>query len=367
MPQELMHQIALTQISQIGDITAKKLLDYFGNASDIFHAKKHQLERIEDVGTIRANAIKSFQDYSRVEKEIAFIEKYKIRPLFYTTPEYPQRLRHCSDSPVLLYFKGQTDFNCSRIINIVGTRQPSGYGREICEQLVAALATHHITIVSGMAYGIDIMAHKAAIQHQITTVGVLAHGLDRIYPAAHKATALQMLENGGLLTDFISGTLPDKQNFPKRNRIVAGICDATIVIESGIRGGSLITADIANSYNRDVMAFPGKVIDPHAAGCNDLIKTNRAILITGAQDVLDIMGWLPALQPAAPCPQRQLFVDLSPQEQEIVKIMQESAPIHIDEIHRQSSLSNNQVANVLLNLQMQSVVRNLPGQVYQLI
>lgn len=367
MPQELMHQIALTQISQVGDIIAKKLLDHFGCASDIFKAKKHQLEKIEEIGSVRAAAIKRFQDYARVEKEIAFIEKYKIQPLFYTATAYPQRLRHCYDSPVLLYFKGQVDFNTSRIINIVGTRQPSEEGKKICEQLVAELTPYNITIMSGMAYGIDIIAHKAAMQQQLATVGVLAHGLDRIYPASHKATALKMLENGGLLTDFISGTNPDKQNFPKRNRIVAGISDATIVIESRLRGGSLITADIANSYNRDVFTFPGRVSDPQAAGCNDLIKTNRAMLITGAQDLLETMGWYPTASPPVPALQRPLFTDFSQEEQEVVNIIQNREPKHIDEIFRQSNLSNSQVATVLLQLQMQSIIKSLPGQVFQLV
>lgn len=365
-PTELFYQIALTQIPQIGDVLAKKLADHFGNASNIFNARQRELERIPEIGAVRAAAIKQFRNFDRVEAEIRFIEKYNIQPVFYLDPAYPQKLRDCYDSPLLLYFKGNAPLNTSRVLSIVGTRTPGSYGREICEQIVAGLAPHDVTIVSGMAYGIDIIAHKAALQHGIPTIGVLAHGLDRIYPAVHKSTAAAMLENGGLLTDFTSGTAPDKQNFPKRNRIVAGISDATLVIESGLQGGSLITAAIANSYHRDVLAVPGRVGDPHADGCHHLIKTHRAALVTSASDILDLMGWLPAT-PAPSVRQRALFVPLEPEEQQVVAVFEENPERHFDDLSRHCSLPGSLLNAVLLKLEMYSLVKSMPGQRYRLI
>ena len=364
MQEELRHQIALTQISQIGDIIAKKLLSIFGTASAIFKATKRELECI--VGHNRANAIKQFKDFQRVDKEISFIEKYHIQPVFYTAKNYPQRLQQCADSPVMLYFKGQADLNFTRIVNVIGTRGPGEYGKQICAQIVKDLAPYNVMVVSGLAYGIDILAHRTALENDMPTIGVLAHGLDRIYPAMHKETAIQMIGNGGLLTEFISETQPDKQNFPKRNRIVAGMADATVVIESGPKGGSLITADIANSYSRDVMAVPGRVGDPNAAGCHHLIKTNQAMLITEAKDILQAMGWESA-QKTQLHPQKQLFIELSAEEQQILSLFSGDGEKHIDEICRHSPLPGSQVASLVFQMEMQHVLKSLPGQKYQLV
>ncbi|KAA2240525.1 DNA-protecting protein DprA [Chitinophaga agrisoli] len=364
VPNELFHQIALTQISQVGDVTAKKLIDHLGSASAVFKAKQQTLERIPEIGTVRAAAIKRFKGFKRIEEELCFIERYKIQPVFYTDTAYPRRLRDCYDSPLLLYFKGTADLNATHFVNIIGTRNPSRYGREICERLVAELAAHNITIVSGLAYGIDILAHKAALQQELPTIGVLAHGLDRIYPAVHKHTAAAMLENGGLLTDFISQTNPDKQNFPKRNRIVAGMCDATIVIETGLYGGSLITADIANSYNRDVFAIPGRIGDDTSAGCHHLIKTHRAQLVTNAADILELMGWQPVKKPAA-VQQRALFVSLSQEEQLVMAAFHEQPEQHIDDIARSCRLPGSLLNNVLMQLEIHCMVKSMPGQKYQ--
>lgn len=366
MQEEVRHQLALTLIPQIGDILLKKLLTHFGSAGAIFKASKYELEHIGEIGAVRAAAIRKFSDYTRVDKELAFMEKYSIRPLFYTGTDYPERLRHCADSPVLLYYKGNADLNAARMVSIVGTRAPGEYGRTVCAQLVEELAAHQVTVVSGMAYGIDIMAHQAALAHQAPTIGVLAHGLDRLYPQAHKMTATKMLDNGGLLTEFMSGTQPDRQNFPRRNRIVAGMADATIVVESGINGGSMITAAIANSYNRDVFAVPGRIGDPHATGCHDLIKTNRAMLITGAADILVSLGWEQAVKPV-PGIQQKLFVELSAEEQHIMALFNGTTDKHIDEIRRQSYLPVSQVNHLIFQLEMQHVLKSLPGQKYQLV
>jgi DNA processing protein len=367
MPEELMYQIALTRIPLIGDVIIKKLLEHFGSAGNIFKAKKYELEKIETVGTVRAAALRNFRDFDAVSREIAFIEKYRIQPLFCTDPGYPQRLLHCYDSPAMLYYKGNASLNPPRIVNIVGTRHPSSYGRAVCETLVKELAAAGITIVSGLAYGIDIIAHKTALKEQAATIGVLAHGLDRIYPPAHKQIAVEMVEQGGLLTDFMSQTLPDRQNFPKRNRIVAGISDATIVIESGIRGGSLITADLANGYNRDVMCIPGRLHDSQSAGCNYLIKQNKAMLLTGAADVVDLMGWQETAKATPDVVQPGLFPELTADEQLIMSLFREKSRRHLEELYLQTRLSGSQVATAVFNLEMQSVLRSLPGQLYELV
>jgi DNA processing protein len=366
-PTELFHQVALTCIPQIGDVSAKKLIAHFGTASEIFKARQRELERIPEIGSVRAGAIKQFNDFDRVEQEIRFIEQYGIKPLFYTDPAYPQRLHHCADSPLLLYFKGEADLNAARIVNIIGTRSPSRYGREVCETMIAGLAPHGITVVSGLAYGIDFIAHQACLQHQVCTIGVLAHGLDRIYPALHRDTATAMLKNGGLLTDFMSRTTPDKQNFPKRNRIVAGISDATIVIESGLKGGSLITANIANSYHREVMAVPGRVRDPHSSGCNELIRTHQAALITSTDDILEIMNWEPAAKRAPAARQQLLFAPLSEEEQQVIALFSKNSEQHIDDLLGSCLLPGRQLNDVLLKLEMHNMVKSMPGQRYKLV
>lgn len=366
MLQELHYRIALTLIPQVGDVVAKELLQHFGTATDIFQARRHQLERIQGVGIFRASAIRKFTDFKRVDQEIAFMERHGIRAVFYTDDDYPKRLRHCYDSPVLLYSKGNIDLQVQKMLSIVGTRRPTAYGLAVCEELVAALAPHQITIVSGMAYGIDIIAHRAAVKHGLPTIGVLAHGLDRLYPAAHASTSLQMQANGGLLTDFCSGTEPTRQNFPRRNRIVAGLCDATLVIESGQRGGSLITADIACGYHRDVLAIPGRIGDATSAGCLELIKQNKAALVTSAEDILQTLDWRPSA-PLPSTPQSGLFHELDEDQQIVVTLLQGHSPLHIDEIQARSGISQNRIPGILLELEMQAILRSLPGNTYQLI
>lgn len=365
MPQELYYQVALTQISQIGDVIAKRLIDHFGSASAVFAAKRSLLELAPEIGTMRAAAIRQFDGFARVEEELRFIERYQIQPVFYGTSAYPKRLYHCHDGPVLLYFKGSADLNAAKMVSVIGTRSPSAYGKKLCEQLVHELADTGVTIVSGLAYGVDVIAHKAALEAGLPTIGVLAHGLDRLYPAAHKAVAQQMTTQGGLLTDYMSGTSPDKQHFPMRNRIVAGLSDATIVIESGIKGGSLITADIAYSYNRDVLALPGRVGDIQAAGCLHLIKSQKATLITSASDVVQLMGWDVAVSAAKVPVQPDLFVVLSNEEEQVLSLFIEKTELHIDEIYIRSGLPGSQVATAVLNLQMNHQLKCLPGQVFQ--
>lgn len=366
MNNDLLYQIALTLVPNIGDVHAKALINIYGDAQSIFKAKKKELENIEGIGSVRARSIKDFTDLSSSEEEIKFIEKYKITPLFITDENYPKRLLNCFDSPSLLYYRGNADLNTSKIISIVGTRNNSSYGKMVCEKFIEDLRSENILIVSGLAFGIDTIAHKAALKNNLNTIAVLAHGLDRIYPSQNKSLAKQITEQGGLLTDFISNTNPDKQNFPKRNRIVAGICDAVIVIESGKKGGSLITAELGNGYNKDVFAIPGRTNDSKSEGCNYLIKNNKAALINSADDFLEMMNWKSTAKPSVK-KQRELFIELAPDEKIVVEILQQQENIQIDELYFKSGLSSSAVATALLMLEMQNVVASLPGKIYKLV
>ena len=365
MNNELLHQIALTLVPHIGDVHTKSLINLYGKAEEVFKARKKELEKIDGIGTVRAKSIKNFSDFRQADEELRFIEKYKITPLFITNPAYPGRLLNCYDSPAMVYFRGNADLNASRIISIVGTRTNSEYGKTVTEKLIEDLSAHDIIIISGLAFGIDTIAHRSALKNSLKTVGVLAHGLDRIYPPQNKSLARQMMEQGGLLTDFRSETNPDKQNFPRRNRIVAGICDALIVVESGEKGGSIITAELANGYNRDVFAIPGRINDNRSQGCNDLIKSNKAALITEAADLLEILHWTQKKKPV-PKVQRELFIELEPDEKIIVDILQQQETIHIDELYLKSGLSTSATASALLMLEMNQLIQSLPGKIYKL-
>lgn len=365
MSSDILYQIALTKVPHIGKVHAKILAEYFGSAEAIFKTGKTKLENVEGIGSIRANSIKKFDAFDSVEKELSFIERYKIKTLFLTDKNYPQRLLYCYDSPTLLYYKGEADLNTSKIIAIIGTRNNTDYGKTITEKLIKELAEEKIMVVSGLAFGIDTIAHKAALKYGLPTVGVLAHGLDTIYPTDNTKLAKQMIANGGLLTEFFSGTKPDKYNFPVRNRIVAGMADATIVVETDIKGGSMITAELANNYNRDVFAFPGKTTDTRSKGCNYLIRNNKAALITCAQDILEIMHWsnVPGKKKKV---QKAMFVELSAEEKMLVNLLSNNASVHIDEIYFSTQLSSGTIAAALLNLELQGIISSLPGKKYQL-
>src|SRR5258705_965814 len=368
MPSEdLLYQLALTLIPNIGPIQAKILLQHC-NAEEIFHAKKTYLEKIEGIGPIRAASIAAFKDLSMAEEEIKFIEKYKIKPLFLTDKDYPQRLLNCYDSPTLLYYKGEADLNASKIVAIIGTRSHTDYAKQVTDKLVKELTAQHVTVISGLAFGVDAIAHKAAIKNNLPTIAVLGHGLDQMYPAEHASLAIDIVKQGvGLLTEFRSKTKPDKHNFPTRNRIVAGMSDATIVIETGIKGGSMITAELANSYNKDVFAFPGKVTDGKSAGCNYLIKNNKAMLLTDAAELVQVMNWEEnAKSSKEKKRQRELFIELTADEKILVDLLNEKETAHIDEINIKSGLSSSAVAAAILNLELQNVMVSLPGKLYRL-
>jgi len=359
----LLYKIGIGLIPGIGDVRAKKLIAYCGGVEAVFKEKKRLLLKIPGIGKAAVNEITSQSVLRRAEQEIEFIEKHNIAPLFYLDKEYPQRLKHCDDGPILLYYKGNADLNPPKVISIVGTRSATDYGKNICRQITAELAPYNVLIVSGLAYGIDTMAHKAALENKLNTIGVLGHGLDSIYPAANRELAKKIVTYGGLLTEFLSQTKPDRENFPQRNRIIAGMADAVIVIEAAERGGALITAEIALSYNRDVMAIPGNLNNVYSRGCNKLIKQNKAALIESAKDVIYCLGWEDVLNKPA---QKQLFVELNAEEEIIVNILKEQTNTAIDEITYKCNFAVSKVATLLLELEFKGVVNALPGKQFQL-
>ena len=367
MNEQLLYHIAITSIPNIGDVTAKKLIAYCGSSEQVFSEKKGLLEKIPGIGGVNAAKIiqHKMEALAAAEEELKFIKANNITPLFYLNDNYPKRLLHCEDGPILLYSKGNVEYNNPKVVSIVGTRKATEYGKDFCNKIVKELMLHQPLIVSGLAYGIDICAHKAALKNNIPTVGVVAHGLDRIYPAQHTDVAKQMLENGGILTDFKSGTKPDRENFPKRNRIVAGLSDLTIVIESSKKGGSLITAYIANDYNRDVFALPGRLNDSQSEGCNNLIKTNKAALIQSVKDIEYIMGW--EEEKTRNDKQTQLFVELTPEQKILTAIMAKTEKVGIDELSLQAKLPMSKTAALLLELEFDGVVKPLPGKLYKLV
>lgn len=362
----MLYEIGITIIPGIGDILAKKLIAYCGSVEAVFKEKTAQLMKIPGIGKTLAETIKSADVLHRAEKEIAFIERYKISTWFYLDKNYPQRLKNCTDGPIMIYYKGNAELNHPKVISVVGTRSATEYGKEMCKQLISGLVSSDVMVVSGLAYGIDAAAHKAALENNLKTVAVLAHGLDRIYPYLHKSLAGKIINDGGLLTDFMSGTNPDRENFPKRNRIIAGLADATVVVEAAKKGGALITAEIANSYNRDVFSIPGRINDQYSEGCNYLIRTNRAALIQSAQDICEMMGWVTKSK-SGNTRQRELFIELTADETAIVGILKENGESSLNLICNRSELPSTKVAAALLNLEFQGVVNCMPGKMYKLI
>jgi DNA processing protein len=357
--------IALLMIEGVGDKIARNLISYCGDPEAVFREKRAALEKIPEIGKITARSIRSFREFDRADKECEFINRNRIQTYCYLEGRYPRRLKHCPDSPVLLYYKGRADLDSERMVAMVGTRNATAYGKDHTQLLVEGLSAMKATVVSGLAYGIDICAHKAAIKHGVPTIGVLAHGLDRVYPGDHRSVAVRMLEQGGLVTEHISGTIPDRENFPKRNRIIAGLCDAVIVVEAAKKGGALITAEIANSYNRDVFSIPGRTNDPFSEGCNRLIKTHKAALITSAEDLRYVMRWDDDVKPGKTV-QRTLFLDLNSDEQQLASLLSENGKIQIDHLTLLSGKSHSQVATLLLSLELKGLIRSLPGKMYEI-
>lgn len=363
--QDLFHLLALQRVEGVGDIMAKKLLTLFGNAESVFKAKASQLTGIDGVGSVLIKNLKDKSVFEKANQELDFIQKNEINVAYFQDENYPERLKHCIDGPVLLFTSGNIDLKNKKIISIVGTRQITSYGIEFCRKLMEDIAPLDPIIVSGFAYGVDIVAHQLAIENNLQTIGVVAHGLNQIYPKTHKKYVAKVEQNGGFMTEFWSSSNPDKENFVRRNRIVAGMSEATIVIESADRGGSLITANMANDYNRDVFAVPGRVTDKYSQGCNNLIKTQKANMLTSAADLIYILNW--DLEKETKPVQKQLFVTLDADEQKVYDYLLKTGKEVMDIIALQCDFPIYKISGMLLNMELKGVIRPLPGKLFEAI
>ena len=362
MDQERISFVALHFIPGIGDILVKQLVSYCGSAEQVFKQSRGRLLKIPGIGEITAEAIHQGRAFDHAEKEFRKAEREETEILLFTDKAYPKRLKSIDDAPSILYVKGNINLNHPKTIAIVGTRQATSYGKAQVERLIEELIPHAPLIISGLAYGIDIHAHKQALKQGLNTVGVLGSGLDVIYPAAHKDIAKSMTNHGGLVTENQFGTQPDAHNFPARNRIIAGLCDALIVVEAAAKGGALITAEIANSYNKDVFAIPGNIGHTFSEGCNKLIKINKASLLMSVKDLEYILNWNVGVEKSGP----QLSLDLpslEPDELTVMKVLQEkNAPIMIDELSEKTDMGQGMLASLLLTLEFKNMVISLPGK-----
>lgn len=369
---ELLHVLALLKIEGVGDIVAKKLINHCTTAENIFKTKAAQLETIDGIGQVLIRNLKDKSVFKLAQAELQYIKENGINVLYYQDENYPVRLKHCIDGPVLLFTSGTIDFNNRKIISIVGTREITSYGIDFCKKLIEDLAPLNPIIVSGFAYGVDIVAHKAAIDNNLQTIAVVAHGLNQVYPKIHKKYVAKMEENGGFITEFWSNSNPEKENFVKRNRIVAGMSEATIVIESAEKGGSLITANIANDYNRDVFAVPGRTSDKFSQGCNNLIKTQRAHLLTSAADILYLLNWELNENDSKSKKdnnsiQKQLFISLDADEQKIYDYLIGIGKQELDLIALACDFPVYRISSILINMELKGVIRPLPGKLFEVI
>jgi DNA processing protein len=363
---ELFYLLALSQVEGVGDIVAKKLISHCGSAENVFKSKLKALKAIDGVGEVLVKNLKDKSIFEKAEQELQYIQNENIKVLYFQNEDYPDRLKHCIDGPVLLFASGNLDFQNRHLISIVGTRQITSYGTEFCKKLLEDLAIFNPIIVSGFAYGVDIVSHQSAMENKLQTIGVLAHGLNQIYPKTHKKYVAKMEENGGFLTEFWSNSNPEKENFVKRNRIVAGMSEATIVIESADKGGSLITANMANDYNRDVFAVPGRTSDKYSQGCNDLIKTQRAQLMTSAADLVYCLNWTLEVNETKSI-QKQLFVTLDFEEQKIYDYLQKNGKQSLDIIALECDFPIFKISSILLTMELKGIVRPLPGKLFEAI
>lgn len=363
--QDLFYLLALQRIEGVGDIMAKKLLTHFGSAEAVFNTKPSQLAAIDGVGSVLLRNLKDKLVFEKATQELEFIKTNDINAVYFQDEDYPERLKHCIDGPLLLFISGNINLKNRRIISIVGTRQITSYGTEFCRKLIEDLAPLDPVIVSGFAYGVDIVAHQLAMAHNLQTIGVVAHGLNQIYPKTHKKYVAKVEQNGGFMTEFWSSSNPDKENFVRRNRIVAGMSEATIVIESADRGGSLITANMANDYNRDVFAVPGRVTDKYSQGCNNLIKTQKANVLTNAADLIYILNW--DIQKDSKPVQKQLFVSLEEDEQKVYDYLLKTGKELMDIIALRCDFPIYKISGMLLNMELKGVIRPLPGKLFEAI
>ena len=361
----LLATLRLQRSKAVGDIIAKKLIAHVGDVEQIFKEKKGVLEKINGIKNHVLTHLFEEENIRNAEKELAYIIKNNIQYSYFLEDDYPVNLQHCIDSPILFFSDGDMQLETSKIISIVGTRNITSYGRDFCNQLIDELAPFNPTVVSGFAYGVDICAHKAAIRNNLQTVAVLAHGFETMYPKVHQKYVHQLQQKGGLLTEYWHHDKPLREHFLKRNRIVAGLSKATIIIESAAKGGSLVTADIANSYNRDVFAVPGRTTDTYSKGCNNLIKYNKATILNEASDLVKMLNW--DVKDAPPkAIQKQLFVELNEVEQTIYNLLEEKGALLMDNIALECSIPIMQLSGILLEMELKGVLRPLPGKLFEI-
>lgn len=361
--EESYYQIALKKLDGVGALRARALVSYCGGVRQIFEASKKELAAIPGVGSVVVDRFDRDAALKHAEEELKFVERANLDMYFYLDAKYPARLKHCEDGPILLYGSGAMDLNPPRVVSIVGTRRCTPYGERMTQRLIEGLGEYGVLVVSGLAYGIDTIAHRTSVGAGIQTVGVLGHSLDRIYPSQNTSLVAQMKEKGGVLSEFDSGTKPDRENFPQRNRVVAGMADVTVVVETMVKGGSMITARMASGYNRDVAAFPGATDAPYSSGCNQLIKSNVAALIEGVDDLAYLMGWEKDEQPKPT--QKKLFVELTDVEQHVLGLLEKKQKESIDILSLEAGLPASKMASTLLELEFKGVVKSLPGKVYE--
>ncbi|WP_033959645.1 DNA-processing protein DprA [Psychroserpens jangbogonensis] len=362
---DIIFVLALQHVPKIGDVTAKKLINFCGSAEAVLKEKRHHLVKIDGIGMNTIKGLYNSEHIKAAECELQFIKENKISCLYFTEDIYPEKLKHCIDAPILLFQTGNVNLRQQRIISIVGTRKITTYGIAFCKKLIEQLAPFNPIVVSGFAYGTDITAQRAAMKHNLQTIGCLAHGLNQIYPKTHKKYIAEVEKHGGFLTDFWSSDTFDRNNFLKRNRIIAGMSQATIVIESAEKGGSLVTADIANSYNRDVFAVPGRVTDSQSLGCNNLIKFQLAHVLSNPLDIPYILNW--ELDTKQPVIQKQLFVELTSEEKVIYNYLKDNEKQLLDSIALECQMPIFKVASVLLTMELKGVTRPLPGKLFELV
>ncbi len=363
---EQLHQLALSLLPGVGNYLIRQLISHCGSAEAVFQEKRGKLLKIPGVGPQVAKEITGKKVFSDAEKELLLIGKSGAKIIFYTSESYPERLKGIADAPALLYFKGNINLNSKKILSIVGTRNATPYGKKIIEKLIEELTIYpDLIVVSGLAYGIDISAHKASLLQNIPTLGVMASGIDIIYPSLHKETVQKMINNGGIITEYRLGTKPDAPRFPARNRIIAGLCDAIVVVEAAEKGGALITAEIGNSYNKEIFAVPGQIGDIYSEGCHKLIRDHKANIYTNFRDIEYLMGWSQNVI------QEKIIIKdysfLEKEGQQIVEELKNKEGIHLDDLSWKTKLPLTKLATLLLNLEFEGIVKSLPGKKYKLL
>lgn len=371
--EEIFYTMALTRISNFNFAQALELYRAVGSAQMLYEHRNDIGDIIKECSPRLMEALKDWDEpMKRAEAELKYMQEHGIRGITLNNDDYPQRLQECQDAPIILYYKGNSDLNQAKIVSIVGTRHITPYGQDLTRRFVTDLRAYcpKLLIVSGLAYGVDINAHRYALENKYETIGVLAHGLDQIYPFRHRETAAEMLNHGGLLTEFMTLTNADKPNFVRRNRIVAGMADAVVLVESAAKGGGLITAEIAQSYGRSVFAFPGRVDAEFSKGCNNLIRDNGAGLISNAEDFVRAMDWMDEVhrqQALADGIERNLFPDLSPEEQQIVSLLAKTNDLQLNILSTKTGLPIGQLTALLFQLEMKGVIKTLAGGMYHLL